>query len=286
MSSGAGGECAQKQEGTWRFVTWNLDWWQRRAASIDRSDVLRRLDADVIAVQEVRGSVATELRRRHHGPSVFSQELHPGATWRWMGCGLLLPPGGRLIEAGVVEALPKPQRSLWARVELPGFAIPHTVVSWHAPNAAGDGRETKMAAFEAMSRWLDAAPRPVVLGADLNTWADPVDLRQADADDPYFAEHAFVGVDPRHRLVDAYRRVLHEAGELDRLRRGRPEGPLAVSHVLSGGVEHRMDRILASPDLQSCNAGYDMDTAQAAGSDHALHWADFEAGAATTPDVP
>jgi hypothetical protein len=67
--------------------------------------------------------------------------------------------------AGLVEELPKPQRGLWARVAYP-LRGEVTVVSWHTPNAAKDGREVKMAAYRAMSDWLRTAPDSVVLGAD------------------------------------------------------------------------------------------------------------------------
>ncbi len=109
------------------------------------------------------------MRLTHDGPSLFSQELHAEANWRWMGCGLLLPRGTQVVNQGLVDTLPKRQRGLWAVVELPGRSAT-TVVSWHGPNASGDGRDVKTAAFSAMSTWLAGAQHPVVLGADLNTW--------------------------------------------------------------------------------------------------------------------
>lgn len=258
----------------WRFVTWNLDWWQRNSARVPPAALIESYDADIVALQEVKGSVAKSLRASHAGPTLFSQELHPGATWSWMGCGLLLPEGSRVLDAGVVQTLPKPQRSIWARVVLPdGPEV--TAASWHTPNAAGDGRATKMAAYTAMSSWLECAPRPIVVGADLNTWMDPVDLMPADPTDDFFEEHAFVGDEPSHGLSDAYRTVLTRSGELDRLRRTNAPGPLAVSHVLSSGASHRMDRIFASLDLTPVDGGYDLSGALDAGSDHALHWIDF-----------
>jgi hypothetical protein len=121
-----------------------------------------------------------------------------------MGCGLLFPVGARVEAAGVVENLPKPQRSLWACASLPGRTST-LFVSWHAPNAAGDGRQTKMAAYREMTDWLadQDGSTPIVLGADLNTWRDPVPLLPADTGDDWYEEHHFVGADPRHRLNDA-----------------------------------------------------------------------------------
>jgi hypothetical protein len=53
----------------------------------------------------------------------------------------------------VLSTLPKPQRSLWARLALPDGQVV-TVVSWHTPNAAGDSRAVKMDAYQATTDWL------------------------------------------------------------------------------------------------------------------------------------
>jgi len=257
----------------WRAVSWNLNWWNKRERALAPTDLIRRYDADVVMLQEVSGR---DLQRSHDGPSVFSQDVHPGANWGWMGCGLLLRPGTEIIESGVVTGLPKPQRSIWARIILPGETVELTVVSWHAPNRAGDGLEVKMAAFEVMAEWLHRAARPVCIGADLNTWDDRVDLEMPDPAEEHFHEHAFVGLGPPHGLIDAYRTVRDRSGQLDELRAQGASAPLAVSHVLSNGAEHRMDRIFASPDLTPTDGGYDLVGAIEAGSDHALHWIDFD----------
>jgi exonuclease III len=264
----------------WRVLTWNLDWWKKNPPQRSPQSLLDQVRADVTALQEVRGAAVRTLERSHDGPALFSQELHPEASMRWMGCALLMPPATIILEAGLIEELPKPQRSLWARIDLPEQGE-ITVVSWHTPNAAGDGREVKMAAYETMTSWLDQAPRPLVLGADLNTWRDPVDLLAVEPDDDFYHEHAFVGPDPPHGLVDADRAVLMRRGELDRLRSARPDGPLAVSHVLDSGAEHRMDRIYVSPDLTPVVGDYLYGDAVEAGSDHALHWIDLEDVAST-----
>jgi endonuclease/exonuclease/phosphatase family metal-dependent hydrolase len=254
-----------------RFATWNLDWWNRSDRPDARVALLESSAVDLVALQEVSAAVVAPLRESHDGPLLFSQEVYAEATWRWMGCGLVLPPGTEVLEAGVVTTLPKPQRSLWAKVELPELGVA-TVVSWHAPNAAGDGRDAKMLAYREMSRWLTATEEPLLLGADINSWRDPVTLLPADLQDPFADEHAFVGPSPRHGLVDAYREHLQNTGELARLHSGRPTGPLAVSHVLSNGAGHRMDRIFISADFDVRDAAYDLQGALQAGSDHALHW--------------
>jgi hypothetical protein len=150
-----------------------------------------------------------------------------------------------------------------------------TAISWHAPNVPGDGLAAKMAAFEAMAAFITAAPTPVILGADLNTWRDSVDSPPIDPLDGFYREHVFVDPGAAHGLHDAYRMLLTSDGRLDKLRSVRPGGPLATSYVLSDGSEHRMDRIYASSELQPVDGGYDYAGAVQCGSDHALHWMDF-----------
>lgn len=63
----------------------------------------------------------------------------------------------------------------------------------------------------------------------------------------------------------------------------RPDGPLAITHNTGrndGSGVFRMDRIYASPDLKVTCAGVDYEPALAAGSDHALVWADLDVPAA------
>ena len=138
-----------------------------------------------------------------------------------------------------------------------------------------------MDAYQAMTDWLhDSHPErdrhPVVLSADLNTWHDPIGHPTPAPDDLWEAELDFVGVDPRHRLIDAYRTLLSEDGTLERLAGAGCPGPLATSYILRGSLaEHRMDRILVSPPLTPEAAGYDYAEGIASGSDHALHWADL-----------
>lgn len=266
----------------WRVATWNLDWWGRFERRKSPWDLIKKAAADVFALQEVRGSEIDDVRSQHAGETLFSHEIYPRATLRWMGCGLLLAEGAQLLEKGVILDLPKPQRGLWARVDLPGQG-PLTIVSWHAPNAAGDTRKVKMRAYEVMADWLADAEPPLVLGADLNTWIDPVELLKAEPSDPYFEESAFVGPEPSHGLVDGFRAALRHKGLLAPLRQKSPEGPLAVSHVLSDGASHRMDRIFVSSTLVPVDGDYWYDEAKWAGSDHALHWIDLEGSSGDSP---
>lgn len=265
----------RKEDPALHMATWNLDWWARNPEVRPKLELLQEHEHGVIALQEVNAKIAGAIKTVWpESRAVFSQDVYVRATWRWMGCALLFPAETEIHEVGVIDRLPKPQRSLYVTATLPDRTAT-TFVSWHSPNAAGDGRADKMAAYAAMSDWLiERSSDLVALGADLNTWNDPVDLAPADQGD-WYDENEFVGLSPRHGLVDAYRSVL-TPDVLERLRAVRPAGPLEVSHVLSKSKDHhRMDRIYSSPTLQAQEAGYELEKARECGSDHALHWVDF-----------
>lgn len=255
-------------------VTWNVDWWQRSAPQTERVSVVLARTRAVWLLQELRAAAMRELEQRWPGPCLFSVDVWPPGTRRWSSCAVLLPEGSEVQQAGCVAGLPRPQRGFWVTASMPVLGTV-TLVSWHAENAAaGDAaRLRKMQAYDEMNGWLAGQEGAIVLGVDANSWYDPADLRPPDPEDPFFAEHAFLGSDPDHGLIDAHRRQLENDGELDVLRHDRPDGPLATSYLLSNGVGHRMDRILTTPSLDVIDTGYDMAAARSAGSDHALHHA-------------
>lgn len=254
---------------SWRFATWNVDFF---AGHAPRGELVTTRAPTVIAIQEAQAWKAEQIAEAVGGPTVLAHDLWPSAKRGWSGCALATSADCQILDAGVVEDLAKPQRSIWARVALPdGTEV--TAVSWHGANRAGDGLQAKMEGFAAVSDWLKHANRPLVLGADINSWTDPVVLTPAVAGEEHAVEHAFVGPDPHHGLVDAWRQLLIADGRIESF---APDGPLAVSHLLRSGAGHRMDRIYASPDLRCVDGGYDLEGGRRAGSDHALHWIDFE----------
>ncbi|MGI8727764.1 MAG: endonuclease/exonuclease/phosphatase family protein [Solirubrobacterales bacterium] len=255
-----------------RFCTWNTDDCFNRAGveSEKRIQLLAELDADVVALQEVRGY---RTDRFASGPSVFTNAFFPDRnTSQWMIAGLTFREGTTIEDHGMVPLPERPQRGVWARVILPDWSDPITFVSWHSPHGVNVPAAYKVSFFGAMEGWLAAQSGPLVLGADINTWTDPVDLRPADGIDPYSLEHAFVGLEPRHGLRDAYRLTLEESGRLAEIREASPEGPLAISH---SATPTRRDRILISSEFDAVESAYETELGFAL-SDHAPHWADLE----------
>src|SRR5699024_3889015 len=89
------------------------------------------------------------------------------------------------------------------------------------------------------------------------------------------------GNDPHHRLFDAYRRWLAtRPRETERIRRERPNGPLAITHYTgkrrnSPGIPRRYDALWLSEQLTVERIDHCYDEAIEAGSDHALVIADL-----------
>lgn len=257
-----------------RFCTWNVDYYDRKDAPVeDRVKLVADFDADAVALQEVRGRYTPHYEAL--GPSVFSKEFVPDRdTSNWMISGLVFREGTTILDKGPVPMPEREQRAVWARVKLPAGPDSITFISWHSQHGIDVTPEYKMGFFSTMSAWLAEQATPLVLGADINTWVDPVELKAADPEDPYAIEHAFVGLDPEHRLVDAYRMTLQESGRLAELLESNRDDdePLFVSHSTT---KTRRDRILISEDLRAIECDYDTQRAWEI-SDHALHWAVLE----------
>src|SRR5262245_50529577 len=96
-----------------RVATWNLDSWGRNKQKVPRWKFLSEIGPKFVELQEVRGDEIERFRGNLDGPSYFSQEIFERANLRWIGCGILLPNGAEVRNVGLVETLPKPQRSLW-----------------------------------------------------------------------------------------------------------------------------------------------------------------------------
>lgn len=267
-------------------VTWNLNAFTEGQREAKR-ELLEAIEWDVACLQEVKRSSFGCIAERFQGCTGLDLHDAGGGAWGAAifvrdGVGLrdaeLVPVGASQPEAGVWAS---PERALAARVEVRGARL--TAVSWHAPHAAGDGqREKKMRAYRSVQAWLGGRPGLTLVGADLNSWTDPLDLHQPDPSDPHYEEHRFVLADPEHGLVDAWRSYL--GANPDRGRRWariRPDGPLAVTYNRGSKTRPevcRMDRIFLSPEIDVLEVEHLYAEALAVGSDHALVRARIKVG--------
>ena len=106
-----------------------------------------------------------------------------------------------------------------------------SVISWHAPNAAGEGVETKMAGYRAVVTAIGATAGPLVVGLDSNHWSlsTDLDLVDNDANSRFAVENQFFSGGPQHRLRDALNVYLREHRDAyEKLISLRPNGPLRL----------------------------------------------------------
>ncbi|MFZ1398279.1 MAG: endonuclease/exonuclease/phosphatase family protein [Candidatus Promineifilaceae bacterium] len=268
-----------------RIASWNLRY-SAVAHTRRRIAYLQTLDWDVLSLQEVSRKAWEELKQSGLMESgCYTLEefgLTPGG-YRPHGAAILARHGLTLHDPRLVPDLPKPERAL--SVQVAGLAIPLEVISWHAPNAAGEGPETKIQAYRAVTSWLTGKETATVLCFDGNSWNASVQLnREAPTDTahPYYEEGLFFSSSAPHPLEDTlltYYRNNPEAHQA--IVQLRPDGPLAISYVRGSRkkpVPDRFDYIFASPDIEVFQCTYDYEGGIGAGSDHGIVTADLTVG--------
>lgn len=264
-----------------RIANWNL-----RYSAIEhtrrRIAFLQTFDWDILTLQEVSQKAWREFEKSGLFElgyySLEGFDLDPQG-YRKHGVAILVSHGLTLRQPRLIPGLPKPERALSLQVD--GLAHPIEVISWHAPNAAGEGSETKMQAYRAISSWLTEKNSRTVLGFDGNSWNTTIELERetpANETDPYYEEKLFFSKGAPHHLVDtlqAYYKNNSEAYQV--VKQERPDGPLALSFV-RGSQKDRFDYIFASPDFEVIRCDYDYKGGKNAGSDHGIVIAELSVG--------
>lgn len=181
----------------------------------------------------------------------------------------------------LLDEIAQPERILLIQTQTEG--TPFIAVSYHAPPGVSYGIVKPQQAV-AFALWLSKQNEPLLFGADANTpLIDALDftdtrthwhtgdrrLRGQPGDDLLF------GPCKVHDLDDALRRWLAvHPGEMDRLRAGRPSGPLAITHRTgrrknSPGTDRRFDSVWVSRHWVVRRIEHLYAEGRAAGSDHA-----------------
>ncbi|MDZ7731777.1 MAG: hypothetical protein U5R31_00505 [Acidimicrobiia bacterium] len=154
-------------------------------------------------------------------------------------------------------------------MQLPRARTPQPMVPKSEPSRV----DRKNAAYRAVADFAAAQPLAIV-GLDGNAWDDPIELHDTDPDHEQFEVTRFHLADATHGLRDAYRAWLDDhPDELDRIRRLRPDGQLAITYQRSSNnypKVNRMDRIYTSPAFEVRAMGHEYADALGTGSDHAL----------------
>ncbi len=261
-----------------RFVTWNLN---RSGAERARRQIsfLNTVDWDVVVLQEVSrrawGVIADSGLAESNFYALEGFEVTPAGKYTH-GVALLARNGFRLSRPRLIPGLPKAERALAAEITVDDELV--TVAGWHAPNAAGEGVVTKMQGYRGIVNWINTISGPIVLGFDSNHWSLSVDLEPPhvpSSKDRWLLENQFFGNNALHRLRDVYLDHLREhPAQYERIKKRRPNGPLAVSYVRNG-TEDRFDYIFVSDEVRVSRCSYDYEAAKAAGSDHGIVVADL-----------
>lgn len=279
-----------------RVVSWNVD--NRPTGLLDaKLELLRRLRPDIALLQEVSRSVFRTFlpnpaahERMNREARLFawgalSTDLcHPKGGEHWVGCAVLGAPTTAVLRSGLLDAdrfdtdervlRGLLRRSVFAQAAIPG-GHSATVCSLQGRRAKGGPAVAHRRAFHTgVAAWLTDLTGPALFGMDAQ--APEVDLPDPGRL-PGLGDDPLLGPDAGHGLDDVFHRHLQgRADELERIRTERPEGPLAVSHLVRARQPVRYDHIWASRDLQVVDVRYLYDEAVAAGSDHAVVIADFE----------
>jgi endonuclease/exonuclease/phosphatase family metal-dependent hydrolase len=274
-----------------RVATWNINY-PGKVRALRRGEILRKLEPDLILLQEANPNSAEALRRAAGADWLISASdlmAHPT-----QGRSVANPRGVAIAGRGQRPRLARlqpdvhvPERILLAEITLAGREL--TAVSYHAPDGESWGIEKARQAVT-FARWLASHPGPVIMGSDGNTpLIDAADftrtrthwhtgnrrLHGEPGDDLLF------GPDNIHALDDAYRRWLGDhLAEASALAKSAPLGPLAATYQTGKGAKSpgngmRFDSIWGTRHWAVQNIDHLYDDARAAGSDHAIVIADL-----------
>lgn len=265
--------------------------WDVCRGGLRKLPLLDRLGADVLLLLAVSPTSGRNYRRHWEGRYHVAVGLDHTTSPQRQPHGTMIASCWPILDSWVLEDLPRPERCLVARLDHPDG--PLTVVSWGTPNAAGDGREAKEAAYRHLSAYLPTLPTPLIVGVDTNSWYDPPDPDATlDPDARAKEEHRFLHRGAAHGLVDVHRQLVDADPHRRRLIEDlRPHGPLATTfirrpHRRPRGIAasttdgerfglDRMDRLFVSNDVRPLACEHLYHESLDVGGDHAALVADL-----------
>ncbi|WP_425155509.1 endonuclease/exonuclease/phosphatase family protein [Candidatus Palauibacter sp.] len=261
-----------------RVVSWNLKYPGTR-----RAGRIAELEWDLLLLQEVTRKAADSLKAEvAPSSSAFGIDWLSAPHGRAHGAAILTRGGFAIAEAESLLDLPMRERGVGAVIRGPG-GVEFRAVSWHAPNAAGQGVEFKMTGYTGIISYLERLTGPVILGFDANHWNLGTGLEPHSPPRPgssaWYLEELFFSNEPPHGLRDAYLDYLiRNPAEYARVLAERPDGPLAVTYVRgskSRPQPDRFDYVFVSDHFSVYGFAHDYEASVEAGSDHATVHADL-----------
>ena len=266
----ADGKKRRKAPTELKVATWNL----RSSSNVGRTlAYLDSADWDVVCLQEVGIVASNRLAEREEWSVINGLQLgYDGVRgMRYPHGAVLVARNGWKLEAGAaVPGIPKSGRGAVALARRGDRAV--RVMSWHAPNRAREGLETKMAGYQAIANAVRQSEGPLMVGLDANHNHGDISLDPCDPDPAH--EHAheieFFSNNPGHRLSDALLVYLRKNPRAyNKIRRERPDGPLELTYMRKNRPT-RFDYIMISNEFDVLEMVHDYKGAKKCGSDHAF----------------
>jgi hypothetical protein len=271
-------------------MTLRVGLWDLCRGGMRKLPFLDRLAADLLLLLAVSPTSARRYRQHWEGRYHCAVALELTSSWHRRPHGALIASRWPIVDAWVIDELPLPERGLVARIEHPLGRL--TAVSWGTPNAAGDTRPVKEAAYRHMAGYLPSLACPMVVGIDTNSWYDPHRLAELNPDSRQPAEHGFLHRDAPHGLVDVHRALVDADPHRSRLLADlRPHGPMATTFIrrphgqprrIAASFEagqafglDRMDRLFVSDELTPLACEHLYHESLDLGGDHAAVVADL-----------
>lgn len=187
---------------TIRVMSWNLRFpGRKRAAKL--AGHVAALKWDVCLLQEVTQR-AKEALKVEVAPSgcAFGIDWLSGSPRRAHGAAILTRGDFVIAKAETIKELPSHERGVSAAIR-GSRGIGLNAVSWHAPNAAGQGVRFKMAGYAGIIAHLERLKGPVILGFDSNHWNLDTALAPNPPPEPgssdWYLENLFFSASPPPR---------------------------------------------------------------------------------------
>ena len=254
-------------------------------------ELLDRLNADMLLLLAVSPTSADRYRLHWEDRYDCAAALDLVASPQVRPFGAMIASRWPIEEAWTFDALPRPERALFATVNIEGHRV--TVGSWGTPNAAGEGYPAKMGAYRYMNDYLAGLEGSTIIGVDTNSRFDPPDpAAEIEHDELREDEHRFLVRAAVHGLTDVHRALVDADPDRGRLMSDlRPHGPLATTFVrrphgrprgIARGFDSgqhfgldRMDRIFISSDIRPLACEHLYHESLDLGGDHAAVIADL-----------
>ncbi len=257
-----------------KVVSWNLDGWH--TIHEGQLALLDSTGADIALLQEVTPASLQLLREAGWTGQSALELVADGHTERGgrsprFACAVLARRQVTLGPAMLVKDAPSPVRACAAEAHLEGFRF--LAVSAALPPGSMWGRAAKVGQADALTRAVQAAELPAVIGMDRNgprteAW-EASETRWWPEDSP----GVFVA-DAEHGCRDVLDVWFQDnPAPADAARRARPDGSREVSYVEKRATPpfpRRYDVILVSDAFYPTRVRYRYDESIEAGSDHGL----------------